>query len=86
MNHSDEVVSFQRSTTDQPAIYICLRDKLFTVFGLHAAAIEDGHIGRNLSAEAASEPIANEGMRLLSLIGCSGFACANRPNRFIGDH
>jgi len=79
-----EIRRLERSATNQAAVDISLSKQLGRVVGLDAAAIQQRHLGRlRLSRlELATQECVNS----LSLLGRSGLAGADRPDRLVSHH
>src|SRR5581483_1269336 len=81
-----EAARIEAGATDECAVDVLLRHEFSGVFRLHAAAVLNTNaLGRGRVGKFA-ENAADKGVRFLRLLRGRVFACADGPDRLIGDH
>src|SRR6478672_6574805 len=78
-----EGVGLEAGAADQGTVDLPAAEQLGGVVGLDRAAVEDAQLLG--CAAALADDVANEGDRLLGLLGRRGAAGADRPDRLVGD-
>lgn len=82
-NDVKKICSFQRGTTNQAAVNVGLGQQLCRVGGIHAAAVQQRHLGS--SAVGLHQLRPQSGMHRLGLFGRGGFTGANGPDWLVGN-
>src|SRR3954453_9631666 len=78
-----EVRGVKAGAADEGAVDVGQREQLGGVGGLDRAAVEDPDLVAR--GAAGAEDVADEGARVLGLLGGRGAAGADRPDRLVGD-
>ena len=72
---------FETRATDQKPVNIFLLRQVAAVLLAHATAVDDTRSRRGFSGDFGGQPVADGGVHLLRLGGCSDFAGANGPGK-----
>ena len=80
-----ETLGFEGRTADEGTVDVRAGHQLGGVVGLHAAAVLDADLGGGVGAVEFGDDGADEGVRVLRLLGGGGDAGADGPDGFVGD-
>jgi len=84
-DNRQELFGLERCAADQSAVDVGHRKDIPSVAGLDAAAVQNAQPGRNFSI-LAGDPLTNEIMHFLGLLGGCRAPGADRPDRLVSDH
>mmetsp|Transcript_25896 Transcript_25896/g.71255 ORF Transcript_25896/g.71255 Transcript_25896/m.71255 type:complete len:205 (+) Transcript_25896:122-736(+) len=76
----------QRSTANEKAVNVWLGDEVCAIVWGDAATILDANLCSDLRTDSGLQVLSNGCLGLLSLVWCCNLACADSPDRLIGDH
>jgi len=85
VDDGDELLSNERSATDEETINVRLGSKLVSGGRSNRATIDHTDAVGNLSRHVLTEPVTSPDVGFLSLIGSGSLASTDSPNRLVGN-
>src|SRR4029077_9766081 len=75
----------EAGSANQSAINFLLRHQCMSVFRFNASSVDDSQLPGCICADCLRGFASNKDMSICGNLRCRGLACANGPNRFIGN-